>query len=72
MPTALNSGSDRGEAVGEDTSSIGIAAHASCRTNCRKVVPLRTRPAGFHAIIRQNAGRLKRQMEANQQKAQFY
>src|SRR5512140_2933605 len=28
MPAALNSGSDRGEALGEETSSIGIAAHA--------------------------------------------
>src|SRR6476620_5744908 len=28
MPTALNSGSDRGEALGEETSSIGIAARA--------------------------------------------
>jgi hypothetical protein len=28
IPAALNSGSDRGEALGEKTSSIGIAAHA--------------------------------------------
>jgi hypothetical protein len=27
MPAALNSGSDRGEALGEETSSIGIPGH---------------------------------------------
>ena len=27
IPAALNSGSDRGEALGEETSIIGIAAH---------------------------------------------